>query len=224
MSRWTRAGGLAGIAFFLLMIGRVIVSPEAGNPEDPTGVIAAKVAAHAGGVLVNQWAGNVAVLLLLVFAVGLCEHLRRTGADRELVGLACVGAGVTSALALVDHAAWAALAYQHGGVDAGATRTLFDLAQFADAAAWFPIALFAGATSAAALQTGALSRGVAGIGFAVAALALLAGAGLGHSGILQHNGAPTVLALLAFVLWTAIAGGRLARTTTRVPLPMPVPA
>lgn len=130
MLRWTRVGGLAGIAFFLLMMGRVILSPEAGNPDDATGVIAAKIAAHADGVLVDQWAGNAAVLLLLVFAVALCERLRRAGADRELV-----------------------------------------------------------------------SRGM-----------------------LELDGGPTVLALLAFVLWTAVAGGRMVRGAGRAPAPVVVPA
>lgn len=222
---FARAGAIAGIAFFVLMAVRVIVSPDIGTPDDPSTVVADKVAAHSQGVLVDAYAGGVATVLLLVFATGLCSALVRAGAAREPVALAYAGAVSAFALASLSHVLTAALAYgaPRASADAATTQALFDLAKMADTVTWFGLAAFVGSASLAALRLRVLSRGAAYGGLAIAAVCLLAAGGMARHGVFAVEGAFQVLALLGVVAWVLAAGIRLLRAPRRAAL-VPAPA
>jgi hypothetical protein len=214
----TRLAGVSGIGFVLLMLGRVFLSPDGGDPTDSAATIVAKVAPHSTGLLADHAAGGIAALLLVLFAAGLCDYLRERGA----AGLARTAFGAVIALfavVTIEHALGSALAYGIAAAGDHAVGRAFADADFiVEALARFPMALFVGATAVASLHTGALSRTLAGTGIAVAALQLVGGIAIGHAGLLALNGPASVLSLLAFVFWslavaismTRRAGGRAA--------------
>jgi hypothetical protein len=74
------------------MTARVILAPDEGEVGDTAAAIAAKIHGHATGILLDDWAGGIAAILFLAFAVGLAGALRDAGARRELPALA-VAAG-----------------------------------------------------------------------------------------------------------------------------------
>ena len=161
-TRSHRPAGIAGVLFFVLMIARVILSPDEGEVGDTPAAIAAKVHAHATGILIDDWAGGVAALLFVAFAVGLAGALRDAGARRELPALVVGGAVAVLALASVQHALSATLAFSVADLGQPAlTRTMFDLSTLVESTLYLPIALTLAAASIAALGTGVLSRRLA---------------------------------------------------------------
>ena len=175
-------------------------------------MIAAKIHGHATGILLDDWAGGIAALLFVGFAVGLAGALRDAGARRELPALAVGGAVAVLALASVQHALSATLAFSVADLAQPAlTRTLFDLSTLVEAMLHLPIALTLAAASVAALRAGVLSRWLANAGIGVAALNAVAAGALAHTGILAAGGPFSVLSLMTFLLWTLLAGGALLR-------------
>lgn len=208
----TRWGALAGIAFFVLTVARIILSPEWGNPGDGAATIARLVAEHRDGVLVDAWAGGLSAVLLVAFAVALCGALRRAGAPGELTAVAFGAAVAVLAVSSASHVLQATLAYGAPAAnDPAVTQALFDAARMTDAATWFPLALFAGAAGIAGLRARVLSRGLAAAGVGVAALGLAASAAMASQGPLELGGPVAVLALMATVLWVLLAGVGLLR-------------
>lgn len=211
-TRSHRLGGMAGVLFFVLMIARVILAPDEGETGDTAAAIAAKIHAHAAGILLDDWAGGIAALLFVGFAVGLAGALRDAGARRELPALAVAGSVAVLALASVQHALSATLAFSVADLGQPAlTRTLFDLSTLVEATLHLPIALTLAAASLAALRTGVASRWLAVAGIGVAALNAAAAGALAHTGILAAGGPVSVLSLLTFLLWTLLAGRALLR-------------
>src|SRR4051795_852727 len=204
--------GIAGVLFFVFMIARVILAPDEGDSGDTAVAIAAKFHGHATGILLDDWAGGIAALLFVGFAVGLAGALRDAGARREPPALAVGGAVAVLSLASVQHALSATLAF---GVADGAqpalTRALFDLSTMVEATLHLPIALTLAAASIAALRTGVLSRWLAYAGIGVATLSTAAAGALAHAGILAAGGPLSVLSLMTFLLWTLLAGHALLR-------------
>jgi hypothetical protein len=211
-TRSHRLAGVAGVLFFVLMIARVILAPDEGEAGDTAVAIAAKVHGHATGILLDDWAGGIAAILFLAFAVGLAGALRDAGARRELPALAVGGATAVLALASVQHALSATLAFSVADLAQPAlTRTLFDLSALVETTLHLPIALTLAATSTAALRTGVLNRWLALAGIGVAALNAASAGALAHAGILAVSGPLSVLSLMAFLLWTLLAGRALLR-------------
>ena len=211
-TRSHRPAGIAGVLFFVLMIARVILSPDEGEVGDTPAAIAAKVHAHATGILIDDWAGGVAALLFVAFAVGLAGALRDAGARRELPALVVGGAVAVLALASVQHALSATLAFSVADLGQPAlTRTMFDLSTLVESTLYLPIALTLAAASIAALGTGVLSRRLALAGLGVAALSAAAAGAVAHTGILAAGGPLSVLSLITFLLWTLLAGRALLR-------------
>jgi hypothetical protein len=213
-TRSHRLAGIAGVLFFVLMIARVILAPDEGEPGDSAVAIAAKIHGHATGILLDDWAGGIAAILFLAFAVGLAGALRDAGARRELPTLAVGGATAVLALASVQHALSATLAFSVADLAQPAlTRTVFDLSTLVETTLHLPIALTLAAASIAALRTGVLSRWLAVAGIGVGALNAAAAGAVAHTGILAANGPLTVLSLMTFLLWTLLAGRALLRLT-----------
>jgi hypothetical protein len=211
-TRSHRLAGIAGVLFFVLMIARVILAPDEGETGDSAVAIAAKIHAHATGILLDDWAGGIAAILFVAFAVGLAGALRDAGARRELPALAVGGSVAVLALASVQHALSATLAFSVADLAQPAlTRTLFDLSTVVETTLRLPIALTLAAASIAALRTGVLSRWLAVAGIGVAALNAAAAGALAHAGILAADGPLSVLSLMTFLLWTLLAGRALLR-------------
>jgi hypothetical protein len=211
-TRSHRLAGIAGVLFFVLMIARVILSPDEGETGDTAAAIAAKIHGHATGILIDDWAGGIATLLFVAFAVGLAGALRDAGARRELPTLALGGSVAVLALASIQHALSATLAFSVADLAQPAlTRALFDLSTIVEATLHLPIALTLAAASIAALRTGVLSRRLANAGIGVAAVNAAAAGALAHTGILAAGGPLGVLSLMTFLLWTLLAGRALLR-------------
>ena len=209
----TRLAGVSGIGFVLLMLGRVFFSPDGGDPNDSAATIAAKVALHSTGLLADHAAGGFAAILLVLFAAGLCDHLRERGAP-TLARAAFGGAIAIFAVVTIEHALGSALAYSIAdGGDLALVRAFYDTDFIVEALARFPMALFVGATTVAALRTGAFSRTLARAGIATATLQLIGGIAVGHAGLLALNGPASVLSLLAFVFWSLAVAVSLTRRT-----------
>jgi hypothetical protein len=214
-TRSHRLAGIAGVLFFVLMIARVILVPDEGESGDTAAVIAAKIHGHATGILLDDWAGGIAALLFVGFAVGLAGALRDAGARRELGVLAVGGAVAVLALASVQHALSATLAFSVADLAQSAlTRTLFDLSTLVEATLHLPIALTLATASIAALRTGVLSRWLAIAGLGAAILNAAAAGALAHTGILAADGPLSVLSLMTFLLWTLLAGRALLGPNT----------
>ena len=204
--------GIAGVLFFVFMIARVILAPDEGDTGDTAVAIAAKIHGHATGILLDDWAGGIAALLFVGFAVGLAGALRDAGARRELPALAVGGAVAVLSLASVQHALSATLAFSVAdGAQPALTRALFDLSTMVEATLHLPIALTLAAASIAALRTGVLNRWLAYAGIGVAGLSTAAAGALAHTGILASGGPLSVLSLMTFLLWTLFAGHALLR-------------
>jgi hypothetical protein len=204
--------GIAGVLFFVFMIARVILAPDEGELGDTAGAIAAKIHGHATGILLDDWAGGIAALLFVGFAVGLARALRDAGARRELPALAVGGAVAVLSLASVQHAVSATLAFSVAdGAQPALTRALFDLSTMVEATLHLPIALTLAAASIAARRTGVLNRWLANAGIGVAALSTAAAGALAHTGVLAAGGPLSVLSLMTFLLWTLLAGRALLR-------------
>lgn len=211
-ARSHRLAGIAGILFFVVMIARVILSPDEGETGDTGATIAAKIHGHTTGILINDWAGGIAAVLFLAFVVGLSGALRDAGARRELPALAIGGATAVLAVTSVQHAVSATLAFGAGDlVPAAVTRVVFDLSTMVETTVHLPIALTLAAVSIAALGTRVLARWLAIAGVGVAVLSVAAAGALAHAGILAAGGPVTVLSLMTFVLWTLLAGRALLR-------------
>jgi hypothetical protein len=211
-TRSHRLAGIAGVLFFVVMIARVILAPDEGDTGDAAAVIAVKIHRHATGVLLDDWAGGIAAILFVAFAVGLAGALRDAGARRELHALAVAGATAVLALASMQHALSATLAFSVADLAQPAlTRALFDLSTLVEATLHLPIALTLAAASIAALRTGVLARWLANAGIAVATLNAAAAGALAHAGILAAGGPLGVLSLMTLLLWTLLAGRALLR-------------
>jgi hypothetical protein len=211
-TRSHRLAGIAGILFFAVMIARVILSPDEGDPGDAAATIAAKIQGHAAGIMIDNWAGGIAALLFLVFGVGLAGALRDAGARRELPALAVGGATAMLTLASVQHALSATLAFNVAELAQPAlTRTVFDVSTLVETTLHLPIALTLASASIAALRTGVLTRRMAVAGLGVATLSAAAAGALAHGGLLAAGGPISVLSLMTFMLWTLLAGRALLR-------------
>jgi hypothetical protein len=193
--RWLPVTGLlAAVAFALTGL----ISPPPPTAGAPAADVAAYYARHHAGLEAESLADGIGVTLLVVFAATLHSRIKTAGSLTALVG-----AAIVAACALVQVAAFQALAFRPNP-DLTRAALLNDLQSFTFQVASFPTLLFLGAAAAAMLS----SRGLPSwLGVAAAAAAALQAVSwisfFAPSGILAAGGLPDIVSFAALLVWLA---------------------
>ena len=210
-SRSERYGAAAGIMFAILAVGTVLLVPQSPPAaDDSLRQIQGYFREHRDGLLLAGFITGLAIAFGLWFAGSLRSYLMHAeGGTGRLASVAFGGAIVAGTIALVGTAVTSALAFSVAqsalpGSQA-MTRGLFDLGNMAFSLAWFPIAVWVGATSLVSSRTGALPlwhariSGMLSIAFLVAATSAFV-----ERGALAAGGFYGYAMFLLFVAWVLV--------------------
>ena len=210
-SRWERYGAASGIAFAILAVATVLLVPQSPPAaDDSLGQIQGYFREHRDGLLMAGYVTGLAIAFALWFTGSLRSHLMRAEGDTGRMASIAFGGGlVAGTIALIGTAVTSALAFSVAqstvpGSQA-VTRALFDLGNMAFSLAWFPIAVFVGATAVVSARTGALpdwharTSSVLSIAFIVAAASAFV-----ERGMLAAGGAYGYVMFLLFVAWVLV--------------------
>jgi hypothetical protein len=162
-SRWERFAPLTGVLFVLLTIAG-IVATWSDSPEDfpaPVDEIVTYYTDSTNAIMAGSWLGLVGGFFLIWFGGSVRARLRDAGEER--LGTTAFGGAVAAATVgfMVDAAnlMGALRADEDGKIDPATATAVYDLGNgLVGSALPVAIAVFAGATSVAALRTGALPR------------------------------------------------------------------
>ncbi len=212
-----------GIAFVVLFVAIIVVSPDVGNPGDSAQRLTALLQAHTVASQVFLWIEGLQAVLLLVFIAGVTRRLRLAG-EGTLAAVAFGGAVFVAALVTVQHACVAALEYlvQAGHPDAAALTTLNPLSYGVETVSRFGMAVMVGAVATAVLRSHVAASWIGWLGLAQATLSLVAAGSTSTTGPMAVNGpvaVPSLLFLLVWVLATSISSrpAQVSRRTGLVP-------
>jgi len=222
--RWERYGASAGIAFVVLLLASVFVSPAPPHPDASADKIATYYADNSGRVLFATVCGLFAILTFVWFASHLRHVLNRAEGGAEAFAPIVYGSAmVTAAIAGASGLPSATLAYlaRTGDLgDGGAIHALFGMSMAANAMVSVVAALFLAATAAAILKGEMVSRWLGWAGGVTAAVMLLAGLGglyqTTYQAFWAATGITSILLLAAFIATVSIQMYRMpevARTT-----------
>lgn len=224
--RWERYGASAGIAFVVLLLASVFVSPAPPHPDASADKIATYYADNSGRVLFATVCGLCAIIAFVWFASHLRHVLNRAEGGAEAFAPIVYGSAmVTAAVAGVTGLPQGTLAFlaRSGDLgDGGMVRALFGMNLMAGCVVSVAAALFLAATAAAILKGEMVSRWLGWAGGVTAAVMFLAGIG----GLYQTTyeafwvavGISSILLLAAWTLAVSIQMYRMpevARTTAR---------
>lgn len=208
-----RIAAFAGIAFFVIFVLVIVLSPDVGNPGDSAAVLRADFVRHSTSVQVFNWVVGLQAVLMLVFAAGLRDRLSRAG-QPLLAALGMAGAVAVLAVTAVQHGCIAAMSYlvQTGHAADLQLTALNALSYGTETVVRFPMAVLVGALSLAVLRSRALPRWLGYLGLVEAVLSLVAAGSTSSSGALQVNGPVAVPSLLLLLVWTLGCGIALLRS------------
>lgn len=208
-----RVAGVAGIAFFVVFLLVIVVSPDVGNPGDSAALLRADFHRHTTSAQVFTWIAGAQGVLLLLFASGLRDLLGRAG--QSVLGmLGMAGAVGVLALAAVQHACVAAMGYliESGRADDSQLTVLNSLSYATETVLRFPMAVLVGSLSLAILRSKGLPRWIGYVGIVDAVVCLVAAGTTSTTGLLKVNGPVAVPSLLLLLVWTLGGGIALLRT------------
>jgi hypothetical protein len=192
-------GAVGGAAFVVLaVIADFFQAPQLPPASAPADTISAFLVSSQTGLQRLALLEGLATAFLLWFVVSLSRTLRAAeGEAGTLAPIALVGGVATTVLNWVWCALIATLASMAAEQVDGGVRVVFNLSNLVLALMQFPIALFLGATAAAALQTRALPRWLGWFGAVVVVVGLAGAAGR----LLAANGALGLVGFLLLLTW-----------------------
>jgi hypothetical protein len=168
---WERVGGWAGVAWFIVVIASLSVTPETPDADDPTAEIVAELADDRTGFLLDAYLLGLGALLFLVFTAALWSRLRAAEPGRGasvLVALGGLGSSIVVITASVVLLALVEAADEDREPEA--VRALLELDETVTLGlGWTSAAFYAGA-ALSGLTSGALPRALGWVAAALAAL------------------------------------------------------
>ncbi len=198
---WLRCGGIAGIVFVAGNLAAALLPGAPPKPDAPIADLRAYYVDHRVAVQIGLYCSGIGMVAGLWFIAALRTLLRGVDANGLFASVSYAAGIATSTIALAGAIPVAAAALDPHRDDA-VLRALVDFGNMGFALLYFPWALFNGAASLAILRTGLFPRWLGLLGLLVAALFLLAAAGIGTtSGPLAAGGAVSFAALALGMLW-----------------------
>jgi hypothetical protein len=210
--RAERLAAGAGFGAVAALAASLVVLPSDDASMAPADIVA-RYAEGSAGYLQATVLEGIGVSLFLVFSAALCAVLHRAAAGRSpLPGVAALGAGVASALALCGYALIATLAY--GTAPSGDTAlvmAVYDMSSLVYSFGLFGLTVFLAATAVAILRTRALGRAVAWAAAGTAVVSVFAAGSHAHEGAFALHGTFGFLAVVLAHVWVLVASIALLR-------------
>lgn len=205
---WT---GAAGLLFLLLIIPAIVTEDRGPAPTMSPAEVAARFSSDRTDVLVSSVFLVLAIVALLVFAIGVAETIRNAGATGILAALSRSSGAVGVGILAVYTAIFASSASSINHVqNAEIVYAIFRAAYAIDSASDLFIGLFMAASAICLAGAGLAGRWLTR--FSVLGGTLYA---LGSLSITSPNagafGACEILGALAFMIWVVITSIRLLR-------------
>jgi hypothetical protein len=197
-----RLSATSGIASVLAIVVAFVLLP-ADEGGERAADIAARYAEGREGYLRAAFAEVLSVALFLVFVAAFGAVLRRAEGDgAPFAAIAVVAGSVAAALQIIAYTAIATLAYRTAESENEAViMAFYDFSSLAAGFAAVPLAVFLAAASAGIVRTRIAPSALAYVGFAAAAVSLVAGASLAREGAFSVHEGVGFLALAVFLLW-----------------------
>lgn len=206
-ARLARVAGIAGIAGIVLLFVANIQLGSTPKAEDPAQKIVSFFSGHRVQALTFVVLFGIGYLLLITFAAGLRQMLRRAGDASGLPPLVFGAAVWVNVVGTVSGIAIGAAAYRAPALAPDTTRALYDLSNISFAVIGIPFAVLFGAASISAISTRALPRWIGWLG---ALIVLLNVAKIftvfPRSGAFAPGGAFSLVAIAPIWLWTIAVG------------------
>jgi len=221
-SRLERLAGIAAIAGIVMLF---VANIQLGTPpkaEDSARAVARFMADKRSQVLVYVALFGVAYILLMMFAAGLRQKLRRAGDRSDLPSLAFGSAVWINAVGLTGVGVLGAAAYHAPAVDPNTSRALFDLGNVVFALLGAPFAVLFAAASISAMGTRAFPRWINWVGILAAVVNVAKLLTLfQRTGGLAPNGSLSILFIIPIWVWSIAVGVVMIRTRTPGADPVP---
>jgi hypothetical protein len=195
--KWEQYGALAGLVFVILLLvgGFIAGSPPA--PDDSAREIREFFVDHDTALKVSGYLNGLAIFPFLIFLGSVWSRVRGAGDDtRRLATMLAGGAVISVGLASVGTAITTATAVRIREVGPGAAKYFFVLAGTATGMTAFAVAVFVGATSAAALRTRVFPAWLGWAGAALTVAWLVAGLS-----VTTDSSGIGLFGFLVFLLW-----------------------
>lgn len=187
--RLSRITPLSGVAFFVLLLGSAVTSPQPPDEFSSGAKVVSFFTAHQNAEKLSDLLGGLSVVFLVLFASSLRAHLRSRGAGA--LGSAVFGGAIILAVGGATRAGIGyALAAGHDKLEPGAAQVLNVLFSSHHPAV-IGIAVLMFAVFAENLRTSALPTG---LGWAALPIGLIA------------VGPPTLIPLIATGVWVMVTG------------------
>lgn len=197
---WERIGAIAGVLFFIAVVGNFF-TPSTPDVDAAASEVIREVSADRTGHIFSVLLNGLGAAFFFLFAGGLWSVLRRGGAEAAAV-VTAVAAGAVAVLVLVASGVYLALVYAAESGREGAVDALFGLDNTIFVPLAFPLAAFHAAAAIGIITTAVLPRWL-GWASAVIALAFLVGV-LGMFDAAHDGGDIGIvffIGLLAAFLW-----------------------
>jgi hypothetical protein len=215
-SRLERLAGIAAIAGIVLLFIANIQLGTPPKPEASAQMVARYIAENRSQVLVYAALFAVAYILLITFAAGLRQKLRRAGDASDLPSLAFGAAVWIVAVGLVGVAVLGAVAYRAPALDATTTQAVADVGSVTFSLLGAPFAVLFAAASISAMGTGAFPRWVNWVGILAALLNVAKLFTLfQRSGGLAPNGSLNIVFVIPIWVWSIAVGVLMIRKSGR---------
>jgi hypothetical protein len=212
-SRLERLAGVAAIAGIVLLF---VANIQLGTPpkaEDSARAVARFMADKRSQILVYVALFGVAYILLMTFAAGLRQKLRRAGDRSDLPSLAFGAAVWINAVGLMGVAVLGAAAFRAPALDATTSQALGDIGNVAFALIGAPFAVLFAAASISAMGTRAFPRWVNWVGILAAVVNVAKLLTLfQRTGGLAPNGSLSILFVIPIWVWSVAVGVLMIRS------------
>ena len=206
-ARFERVAGIAGIAGIVLLIVANAQLGSTPKAEDPAQKVVSFFSDNRGQALTFVVLFGIGYILLLTFAAGLRQLLRRAGDTSGLPPLVFGAAVWVIVVGTLSGIAIGAAAYRAPALEPGTTQALFDVSNIGFALIGIPFAVLFGAASISAMSTRALPRWMGWLGALIVILNLVKiFTVFPRSGGFAPGGGLSLVAVVPIWVWTIAVG------------------
>ena len=206
-----RIGAATGIGFVILSVVAFIVVKQPPKIDAPLTDQVAYFATHRAALLWQVYLFGAAMAMFLWFAGSLRSALWKAEGDTGRLSTTAHGGAIAAAaiflggVGLLAALAYNLAAFPNAAAGAGATLTLFSVANVAFTVGWFPTAIFVGASSIVIIRHNALPTSIGVFGIPVALAMLAAGGTYRATGAASPGGTLSTMLFLVFQAWVLAA-------------------